>query len=174
MNKIILIGGFIAALVFGAVVAAHAVGMDKAKAVHGTKTGMTKLDPAKFEQARLDRMKETLGLSDEQVSKLKALFESQRAEMKPIREKMMADMDTLRKKKEAKASDAELKTALDALSADRKSMQDLRQNQQEKFRGILTPEQQAKMALDRPGMGKGKFGKGNGHWGGKAKKNTPK
>jgi Spy/CpxP family protein refolding chaperone len=174
MNKIILIGGFLAVLIFGTVVATHAVGMEKGKPVHGVKAGMAQIDPAKFEQARLDRMKEKLGLSDGQVSKLKALFESHRAEMKPLQEKIKTDMDTLRKKKEAKASDTELKAALDALSADQKSMRDIRQKHQEQIRGILTSEQQAKMVLERPGMGKGKFGKGNGHWGGKVETNTLK
>jgi Spy/CpxP family protein refolding chaperone len=174
MNKIILIGGLSLALVFGAIVTAHAFGKDDGKGAYGMKTGMTKFDPAKFEQARLDKMKKDLGLSDDQVEKLKALFKSHREELKPLQEKMKTDVDTLRTKKEAKATDSELKPVLDLLSADRKNMQDLRQKQQEQIRGILTPDQQAKMVLNRPFKGKGGLGDRRQHREGKVEKNTTK
>jgi Spy/CpxP family protein refolding chaperone len=174
MKKIILIGSLLPVLVFGAVVTAHAFGKGEGKGACGVKEGKTKFDPAKFEKARLEKMKENLSLSDDQVAKLKALFKSHREEMKPLQEKVKADMDALGKKKEAKASDAELKAALDALSADQKNVQELRQKHQEKIRGILTPEQQAKMVLNRPGKGKGGFGEGRQHRGGKAEKTPAK
>jgi Spy/CpxP family protein refolding chaperone len=174
MRKTIVIGSFIAALVFGAVVTAQAVGKGEGKGAACVKQGKAKFDPAKFEQARLDGMKKKLDLTDGQVSKLKALFKSQQAEMKPIREKMKTNMDALRKKREAKASEADLKTALDKLAADRQSMQELRKKHQEQIRGILTPEQQAKMVLDRPGKGKAGFGDRRQHRAGKVENKTAK
>ena len=105
-------------------------------------------------EGRVDQWKEKLGLSDEQVSKLKDLFKSQMDIMKPLRDQMKIDMDTLQQKVDAKASDADLKKVLGTLSADRKNLDSARQKMEDQVRGILTPTQQAKFVLGLNNKGK--------------------
>ena len=110
-------------------------------------------------QDRLEKMKEKLGLSDDQVSKLKALFKSQRSVTKPLRDKLKSDMDDLQKKVDAKASDADLKKVLDSLSDDRKNLEAARQKMVDQIREILTPLQQAKFVLAMRERGEKMMGK---------------
>src|SRR5260221_141962 len=72
---------------------------------------------------QVEKMKEKLGLSDSQASKLKDLFKKQREDMTPLRDQMKIDMDTLQQKVDMKAPDSEIKKLLDKLDADRKGME---------------------------------------------------
>lgn len=93
------------------------------------------------------KLKEKLGLSDEQSAKFKDAEKAHFAAMKPLHQKMKELMEKLHGQVEAKASDGDLTATLDALKAQRQSVMD----EQEKFhaalRGILTPTQQAKFVL---------------------------
>jgi len=105
----------------------------------------------------LHRMKDKLGLTDDQVAKLKTLFDSQREAGKPLMDQTKIDMDTLQQKVDTKASDVDLKKALDVLSGDRKAMEANRQKMEDQLRQILTPFQQAKWVLSMR-MGGGQMG----------------
>ncbi len=93
------------------------------------------------------KMKEKLGLSDDQAAKLKDAMKAHGEAMKPIGKQLKELMEKLHSQVEDKASDGDLKATLDALRNARKSMMD----EQEKFHatvaGVLTPTQQAKFVL---------------------------
>lgn len=167
MKRTVYIGCFIATLAFGAIVTTHVFGDDQNLAGPHQMAMNKGGDPSKSDQPRLDMLKEKLGLSDDQVAKLKEVFKNQRESTKPIREKMRADMQELQNKRKAKASDADLKTTLDALAADRQDMQVARQKLQDQIREILTPEQQAKFVLDKKENVKQSFQKWNSQKDGK-------
>jgi Spy/CpxP family protein refolding chaperone len=104
------------------------------------------------------RMKEKLGLTDEQVKKLQALKEGRDA-MKGIRRELRDKMTKLGDMVEDKASEAQLAAALkeiDALEAKQKA---LMEKQKAEFEAILTATQRAKMMTmmhgRRMGMGMG-------------------
>ena len=115
--------------------------------------------------SRMDKLKEKLGLSDDQVSKLKDLFKSQGETMKPLRDQMKIDMDTLQQKVDTKASDGDVKKLLDKLEADQKEMQAGREKMKDQLRAILTPTQQAKMVLGMRKMGMGMMERWKGRHG---------
>jgi Spy/CpxP family protein refolding chaperone len=95
----------------------------------------------------MEKMKHKLGLTDDQVTQMKALFKSQMDSGKTLRDQMKVDMDILRQKVDAKASNSDLKSALDTLSADKKALDKSRQKMEDQVRQILTPMQQAKWVL---------------------------
>ena len=96
---------------------------------------------------RLDRLKEKLGLTDDQAVKLKGLFKKQMEDTRSLRDQMRIDMDTLRQKVDMKTSDSEIKKLLDALSADRDKIEEGRRKMEKNLREILTPTQQAKFLM---------------------------
>ncbi len=108
----------------------------------------------------LERMKEKLGLSDDQVSKLKDLLKAQMEAGQTFRDQLKADIDVLQQKVDSKASDGDLKKALDTLVADRKAMEANRQKTEDMFREILTPLQQAKMVLGMQSIGARRMNQG--------------
>ncbi|HVZ81552.1 MAG TPA: Spy/CpxP family protein refolding chaperone [bacterium] len=113
---------------------------------------------------KLEMMQKKLDLTDDQVSKLKELYQGQKDANKSLRERLKADMKSLRDKVDAKASDSDLKSVLDSLSQDRQDLQAARQRMADKMRGILTPTQQAKMVLAMGDRAKGmKKMKGHRH-----------
>jgi Spy/CpxP family protein refolding chaperone len=108
---------------------------------------------------RIERMKEKLGLSDDQVTKIKDLFKKKGQENKPLRDQVKIDMDTLQQKVDSKASDGEIKKVLDALSADRQKLESARREIEDQLKTILTPTQQAKFVLSMKERGREMMGK---------------
>jgi Spy/CpxP family protein refolding chaperone len=168
MKKWTVLAGFLAALTFGFALAVHA---DDDQAAPGGEKAAPMGDNGGPDDAQggmmgghFDRMKEKLGLSDGQASKLKELFKKQMADMKPLRDQMKIDMDTLQQKVDTKASDADVKKVLDALSTDRKNMEAGRQKMEDSVREILDPTQQAKLVLSMKDRGREMLGKWMGKW----------
>lgn len=93
------------------------------------------------------QMKDKLGLTDEQVAKLKALIEAEKAEYGPLVKQQMADLKTLGEKVKAGAPDAELKPLLDKLESQRQAIENAKTSHIDKARAILNPTQQAKITL---------------------------
>ncbi len=112
---------------------------------------------------QVEKMKEKLGLSDSQASKLKDLFKKQREDMTPLRDQMKIDMDTLQQKVDMKAPDSEIKKLLDKLDADRKGMESGREKMKDQLRAILSPTQQAKLVLGMRSKGMEMMGKRTKH-----------
>ena len=98
-------------------------------------------------EKRGDMMKKELGLSDDQVTKMKAANKAQQEAMKPLMDKMKLDVDSLRVMVDKKAADDQLKAAVDGLKADHQAMQDQEMKGMEAKAAILTPLQQAKAAI---------------------------
>ena len=116
-----------------------------------------------------ERMKEELGLSDEQVKKLDALREKNQATMKKARRQMRDLMAKLEDQVDDKAGDAALSATLKELKAAKKEMQALHEKAMDEREAILTPSQQAKgLVKMRAGMGKG-MGMGQGKGKGRGK-----
>lgn len=103
--------------------------------------------PGVYDGDRIIRMKDKLGLTEDQVNKIKALMESTGKNMEQLHKQVRDDMKALADKMDAKASDNELKSVLDNLNTDHQKIQDARKNVLEKMRAILTPTQQAKSIL---------------------------
>src|SRR5271157_4931809 len=81
----------------------------------GSKKEMTWAD-------RMIKMKDKLGLTDDQITKIRAQFDSSKAEFKTLGEKTRADMKIISEKLKAGAGDDVLKPLLDNLSTDRKNI----------------------------------------------------
>ncbi len=96
------------------------------------------------EKDRIVKMKEKLGLSDDQVTKIKAVFADSKKNIEPLKKQYEADLKSLKDKVKAGVADSELKILLDALQADDQKMMDARKNIMEQMKAILTPLQQAK------------------------------
>jgi Spy/CpxP family protein refolding chaperone len=90
------------------------------------------------------RMKEKLGLTDEQVKKLKALKEG-RGDMKTVRRELRDKMAKLGDMVEDKASEAQLAAALKEIDALQAKMKASMEKQKAEFEAILTATQRAKM-----------------------------
>jgi Spy/CpxP family protein refolding chaperone len=95
----------------------------------------------------VDKMKDKLKLSDDQVTQLKQAMENQKASAMPLMDDMKAQTKTLAQKVKAGASDDTLKPILDQLDQDRQSLDMGRQKTMASIRVILTPTQQAKAYL---------------------------
>jgi Spy/CpxP family protein refolding chaperone len=167
MKKKIWLAGLMAATLVGAALTAYADD-DQAPAGGDDKPGMGQgmddgMGGDMMDGDHMDRMKEKLGLTDDQVSKLKDLFKSQMEANKPLRDQMKIDVDTLQQKVDMKASDGDIKKLLDKLDAEQKQMQDSREKMKDQLRSILTPTQQAKMVLGMRKMGMGMMNRWKGH-----------
>lgn len=106
--------------------------------------------------------KERMGLTDDQVTKLKDLLKDQREATKTLADQMRVDMDTLKLKIDSKAADDTIKSLLDNLSAEKKKLQAKREDFINQAKQILTPTQQAKFLLAMKDHGRW----GRGHRGG--------
>jgi Spy/CpxP family protein refolding chaperone len=95
----------------------------------------------------IKKMQKHLGLSDDQATKLKAVFEAEKTALKPLWDKQKETLKKLHGQVEAKASDDEIKATLADLKAGHKAMMDQREQFQSQKADILTPTQQAKMLL---------------------------
>jgi Spy/CpxP family protein refolding chaperone len=96
---------------------------------------------------REEMMKKELGLSDDQVAKMKELDKANAEAMKPLMEKAKLDVDSLRVLVDKKASDSDLKAAVEGLKADKKAMDEERQKEMDAKEAILNPLQVAKAAI---------------------------
>lgn len=103
--------------------------------------------PPEMGEKMAAKMKEKLGLSDDQAAKLKDAFKAHGDAMKPLGKQMKELLEKLHKQVEDKASDGDLKATLDALKASRKSMADAQESFHATLAGFLTPTQQAKFVL---------------------------
>lgn len=116
---------------------------------------------------RIEHLKDKLGLTDDQATKLKEAFRKQEEANKPLCDQEKIDIDTLQQKVDQKAPDSDLKSLLDKLEKDHKQMQEVKQNSMDKIRMILDPTQQAKWVLSmrRGPMSQGGWdGKKKGDW----------
>jgi len=112
-----------------------------------------------------DRMKERLGLTDEQAAKLKDLRESNQKEMRALQDKVQDETTAIKRKLRDGAGDSVLKPLLDKLQADHETLQAKRKANMDKMREILTPTQQAKMlVMMGRRMGPGGWGGRDGQW----------
>jgi len=179
MKKLLMLGGALGlalVLVLGTALKAAAQEGDKQE---GDRNHSEKSwgDRAGFGMGPMGRMKEKLGLTDDQAAKVKELFKRLGEETKPLREQAKIDMDTLRLKVDSKAPDSEIKKILEALTLDRKKMEEGRKKLQDQLALILTPTQRAKMIMRleerggkmMKGMGGRRMGGGGGPEGEKAK-----
>lgn len=97
------------------------------------------------------RLKEKLGLSDEQAKKLKAMHESQGDDMKKLRRKVRDLMAKLQDQVDDKAADSAIASTLKDLEAAHKDMEAAHEKMEAALAAILTPTQCAKMLLERHG-----------------------
>ncbi len=118
----------------------------------------------------MKRMAKKLELSQTQQDQVKKLNEGRGPSMKPLREKMRDQMKQLRALVEKKASDGEISPVLAQVKQSHAAIRAAEEKHHEAMAAVLTPTQQAKMALwmghqarERWGKGKGK-GKGRGEW----------
>lgn len=93
---------------------------------------------------RIEYMKKKLGLSDDQVSKIKAVYEDSKKNIEPLMKQKEADIKTLKDKVTASASDNDIKALLAAIQSDQQKIMDIRKAEMNKVKTILTPTQQAK------------------------------
>jgi Spy/CpxP family protein refolding chaperone len=117
----------------------------------------------KHHEMHWDKMKADLGLSDEQVKKLKDSHKSMEEAMKPIHEKSHADMKKLKEQVDAKASDKDIQSTLDDLKKNHEEMEKQEEKHHDDMSSILTPTQHAKMMLamhEKHEMGEHHHGKG--------------
>jgi Spy/CpxP family protein refolding chaperone len=92
-------------------------------------------------------MKERLGLSDDQVAKLKTAWKAEKETMKTLREQSKETARKLEDEVRDLASEKEIQATLDQLDANRKSMTAEHQKLEASVASILRPSQRAKMRL---------------------------
>ncbi len=109
--------------------------------------------PPPEHQMSAAKLKDKLGLTDEQVQKLDASMKSAKETMKPLGEALKQDMAKLKEQVRAKAKDDEIQSTLDSLQKDRTALREAMEKHMDESKGILTPTQRAKMVL---GMAKGR------------------
>ena len=93
------------------------------------------------------KMKARLGLTDDQVAKLKDLRTTSKEAFKAIMEKDKGLIARLNDQVVNKASDSDIQTTLNDLKANRNAMRDQMEKMQDQKDAILTPTQQAKLLL---------------------------
>ncbi len=99
------------------------------------------------EGGRLAKMQETLGLSDAQVSSIKDVFTDTWKNIEPLMKQRKADFESLKEKVNAGASDNDLTALIETLKSDQQKIMDVRKNEMEQIKAILTPAQQAKAII---------------------------
>lgn len=103
--------------------------------------------PAEHGHMSAAKLKDKLGLSDDQVKKLDASMAALKESVKPLREQVKKDMTALKEQLKAKAKDDEIQSTLDALKKDRDAMRDAMEKHMADLKDILTPTQRAKMVV---------------------------
>jgi Spy/CpxP family protein refolding chaperone len=94
-----------------------------------------------------EELKDQLGLSDDQVAKLKAIGEDARAKNQGHMKAMLDLVKILDGLVQAKAADADLQGALDKIKAEHKAAQADRDAAMDQREAVLTPQQAAKFVL---------------------------
>lgn len=116
-----------------------------------------------------EMMKKHLGLTDDQVAKLKAAMEARKSKDQPLREQMQGGMKKLGEQLRAKAADADISATLEQLKTARKSMREQEDAFVTSLESFLTPTQRAKMLMGMIRRERG-GGQGRGRWGGQGGK----
>ncbi|MFI5350583.1 MAG: Spy/CpxP family protein refolding chaperone [Elusimicrobiota bacterium] len=107
-----------------------------------------------------DRMKEKLGLTDEQAGKLKDAMKTHGDAMKPIGQQMKDGFKKLGEQIKSKASDADIQASLDSLKTARKAMAEEQEKFHDALAAFLTPTQRAKMLIGAEMRMRREHGKG--------------
>jgi len=94
-----------------------------------------------------DRMKEKLGLNDEQAEKLDAAWQAHREAVKPLREQLHKALRKVHGQLEIEASDKDIQAALDQVEQARQSLRVETDKFQKTMETMLTPTQRAKMLI---------------------------
>jgi Spy/CpxP family protein refolding chaperone len=142
MKKIIStlwMGSLAAVLLLGSALVARA---DEDRPMGGGDHG-----DGKMGAAIILKMQEKLGLTDSQVEKLKSAAKKEREEMKPVIKDLMMNTKALKEAVDANAKDSELTSLLNKLDSERRNLESLNNKYVNQYRSILTPTQQAKVAL---------------------------
>jgi Spy/CpxP family protein refolding chaperone len=116
-------------------------------------------------EGRGGKMKEALGLSEEQKGKLKALRRAHRDAAEEIRVKLKAGMRRLSDQLEDQAGDKELAATLDSIASSRSALAREREKFEKELGALLTPTQRAKMLAGRMKLAQ-MHGRRFGHGGG--------
>lgn len=135
-------------------------GPSSATKLHAEKDQPEGMDDS-AQSERHEKMLKKLGLSDEQMEKMKAAAKAHRETIKPLRKEMRADMKKLREQIKNRAGDAAVAATLGKLELTRKAIQAENEKMKAATDELLTPTQQAKMLLkmmkqmhDGPGKGR--------------------
>jgi hypothetical protein len=99
---------------------------------------------------RIGRMKEFLGLNDDQVTKIKLIYDDSKTRLEPLQKQLGADLKALRDKVKAGAPDADLKPLMAAVQADNQKLMDSRRIELDQINAVLTTLQQAKLMAGWP------------------------
>jgi hypothetical protein len=102
------------------------------------------------ENDRIARMKEMLGLSDDQVSKIRQISTDSMTRIEPLQKQRQTDLKALRDKVKAEAPDADLKVLMAALQADDQKLVDARKIEMDQIKAVLTTLQQATLMIREP------------------------
>jgi len=97
--------------------------------------------------AWIDKAKDKLKLSDDQVTRLHKAVADEKNAVTPLQEDMKTQIHSLVQKLQSGAGDDALKPVLDQIDQDNQAFAADRQKTTEAFRDILTPTQQAKILL---------------------------
>lgn len=111
-------------------------------------------------EARLEKMREKLGISEAQADKLKAARRAKRDASEATRAELKAAMRKLSDQLEDKAPEKDLAATLERIAAARKAQRAEMEKFEAGMREILTPTQRAKMlvAMKKHGGMRGKRG----------------
>jgi Spy/CpxP family protein refolding chaperone len=133
-----------AGLIFGSTLSARA----DESAVKGGE-GVAQMDESRaWEKGGWeDTCTKSCDLTDDQKTKLKAIFKKQRESTQPLVDQIRVDMDTLKLKVDAKASDDDIKTILVNLDSEKDKLATVRDGFEDKLDALLTPTQEAKFLL---------------------------
>ena len=105
-----------------------------------------------------DRMKEKLGLNDEQAEKLDAAWQAHREAVKPLREQLHKALRKVHGQLEIEASDKDIQAALDQVEKARGSLRAEADQFKKTMEAMLTPTQREKMMRRGMAMGHSREG----------------
>lgn len=111
--------------------------------------------PRRPHESRAERVKEALGLSDEQARKLKTLRRAHRDAAAELRGALAAAMRKLGDQLADKASDKELAATLDSIASSRAALARERARFESALGSVLTPTQRARLLAGRMRMARG-------------------
>jgi Spy/CpxP family protein refolding chaperone len=154
MKRLIRIAGLLAFAMGGTTMVSWA--QDSGPAANSGAAGMNQGGSAEPSPAdRIEKMKEDLGLSDDQVTQIQKLFSEQMGSIKPLRDQLKTDMETLQQKMDSMAKDPEVKEVLEKFKSDRKILEEAQAKLMDRLSAILTPTQEAKAILEMDKRGRG-------------------